>query len=1264
MWVGCPFNDTGLRGKFISHNGLLFSEPTMADALHIAAVQNNKDTVLSLLNRGANINAVNSFQNTALHWSAFRDSHEVAGVLLQHGVDVDATNKRGQTALHVASTNNSTRTLKLLLQYKSDQNKVDSEGNTAMHVAALNDRHDIVSILVNHGADLNIKNKDGRAPLHVALTFKCKNVAIFLIDHGADLRSVSLSGLTVFQWAAINDKELLLMLIKRGASVSISDEERNSAFLWAVEHNPDLVPLLIEYGTNINAANHSGMTALHLATLRNEKLAIDLVRRGADVNLKDQQGHSALHLAATSNCKELTKCLLENNADVNAVDEYDNTALHKAAEADLKELSGHVVQLLFERGANINARNNYERTALQFAIENNNKTITEFLLNHGADANIVDVKGENALHSAVKISSKELAGLVLDHVNDINIRNRNGETCLHFAAKYSNKVTVSLLLDRGAHVNAVNDLGQTPLHCACIHSQTFGEEITRLLLSQGVETNHRDNLGRTALHYAVVNGTLSTTTQLVESGAKINAVDDSGKVTLNEVLFLKKLDLAQYLLRQPGIIVRIFDENGNSPFHLLAQVTTVTESPLGIKSTIAEIANQLLARGALVNARNLLDQTALHLASSACIAEILLEKGAWPNAKEMYTGNTPLLSYTKASFVADAEYAIDCNYLQTLISMGMSPWIANDIGETVLGNLLGRNYFQTARCLIQLMKGKGDSNVNNKHSNDETLLHVICSSGTDETLQFINLLLESRAHVNALNGNGETPLHILCKKITHMSEDTITRRVFLSAVGRLVDSGADVNIRDRSGDSSIQIAQGIEQFCILLKCPAKLSEHLPCLKWLEPKSHKHNFKLSEVVNGKMSFCVQSYQYHKEPIGYGSFSHVYAGIDVRDGREVAVKRMEKDRLCQSEDQREISSLVKLCNCEDVVRYFCCLEDSYFIYIILELMEGTLDEYLDIQTHRQHDKGIELCKDVVRGLHFFHELRVLHRDIKPDNILYKVSPRLCFKIADFGLSTEINTMEFKSVIHGCVGTRCWMAPELLHMVGKVNHSFASDVFACGLVLHYILDAKNHPFSSPLEIGNERSIVAKQIETEKNILEQNLNLSKQLTSESRDLIDWMLCKDELSRPTTREIINHPLFWSRKKKTLFLVAVGNQQEFSFSRYVQRDHSTVEKELENCLDPTFSEEPWDFSIYPTYTEITSTGRRYNTSSSVDLVRFIRNANAHVSDPNRSNQVKKDILDNIFLDKFPSLLIQVYKVIKANKWDEERTEIMSVLSSE
>ena len=228
---------------------------------------------------------------------------------------------------------------------------------------------------------------------------------------------------------------------------------------------------------------------------------------------------------------------------------------------------------------------------------------------------------------------------------------------------------------------------------------------------------------------------------------------------------------------------------------------------------------------------------------------------------------------------------------------------------------------------------------------------------------------------------------------------------------------------------------------------------------------------------------------------------------------------------------------------------------------------------------------------------------------------------------------------------------------------EHSEASDVFSTGLVLHHILAEKKHAFGPKDEMGmNDAKI---QVETEMNIMNGKLNLSDIISPEARHLLHLMLQYKKDERPTAAVCLKHPFFWSKKKKKEFLYAVGNQPEFQEPRHVAsaRGLSSVELDVEATLGPEFTSNPWDAKIPQIYIEMASTprSRRYDTTSAVDLVRFVRNSYAHVSDATRPTGFQVELLNKfVYLDKFPTLFITVYQAVMKYVW-RGREEIKCVV---
>ena len=734
------------------------------------------------------------------------------------------------------------------------------------------------------------------------------------------------------------------------------------------------------------------------------------------------------------------------------------------------------------------------------------------------------------------------------------------------------------------------------------------------------------------------------------------------------------LELAEHQSHCREVFLYNRDSSGNSPIHHWAMTSSKNDlGNIDDSMMIAEYGKMLIKMGALVNARNNQDQTPLHVVVSREAIACLLEHGAWSNVTSGFSGNTPLLtrvtSLDSSSFEVYETFNEDRSNRsdgrkewQEIFAMGLNPWVTNNKGQSVLELLIRKRNFVLAKALISFFKDAAP--LDTKHTNGKTILHILCSATANELQQVIDDLLKAGVTVNAMNSAKETPLHLVCRGISGISEsvEDVYSMCFWIA-RRLLAYGADPSLQDSDGASCYDIAKSLPQLLELLKQPIDITAIPPLHRWSYPKSEAHQNAIAQVVRRQKSKQIECYHYHKEPIGSGGFGHVFAGVDERDGREVVVKRIEKHKLLHPRDRREIVNLVKLRNCEEVVRYLGHCEDADFVFLILDLMEGTLNEYLD-KTSKDVSLSVSLCRDIVNGLQFLHEMSVLHRDLKPGNILYRISPKACFKIADFGLSSKatFNTTLQTSVTYAAAGTRCWMAPELLQATEEINHSKASDVFACGLVLHFFLAEKRHPFAKPSTIA--KGAISEQNETERNIIDYRPFLDKDLPPEARHLMEKMLDENSVRRPRTSDILSHPHFWSEAKKIRFLEAVGNQPEVQQPRHKVTAPSSVEQDLENTLGNDLAVvDGWENSIPDVYLEMTGAGgRRYDTHSAVDLVRFVHNSYAHASDQNRTARFQNLLMkDFVFFKTFPSLLIEVFKAVIIHGWDKTRKEIESAL---
>jgi len=184
------------------------------------------DIAQHLLDVGANGSAkATGSKETPLHHAATNGHRALARLLVDRGADVSAVEKDGSTPLHRAATKGHEALAQLLIDRGADVSAADKDGLTPMHRAAANGHEALARLLVDTGAEVSATNKDGWTPLHFAAWKGQEALARVLIDHGADVSAVEEDGSTPLHRAAAKGHEALVqLLIDRGADVSAADE--------------------------------------------------------------------------------------------------------------------------------------------------------------------------------------------------------------------------------------------------------------------------------------------------------------------------------------------------------------------------------------------------------------------------------------------------------------------------------------------------------------------------------------------------------------------------------------------------------------------------------------------------------------------------------------------------------------------------------------------------------------------------------------------------------------------------------------------------------------------------------------------------------------------------------------------------------------------------------------------------------------------------------------------------------------------------------
>ncbi|KAL2318188.1 hypothetical protein Fmac_032064 [Flemingia macrophylla] len=272
----------------------------------------------------------------------------------------------------------------------------------------------------------------------------------------------------------------------------------------------------------------------------------------------------------------------------------------------------------------------------------------------------------------------------------------------------------------------------------------------------------------------------------------------------------------------------------------------------------------------------------------------------------------------------------------------------------------------------------------------------------------------------------------------------------------------------RCGNSLLEILQDIIFYVLeveIIFCAGKFFIGLlPCIVFFIYKWRKRHLSVYENIENYLqqnSLTTIGYSYKeikkmskgfKDKLGEGGYGSVFKG-KLRSGPFVAIKVLRKSKGKGQDFMSEVATIGRIHHQNVVQLIGYCVEDSKRALIYEFMSNGSLDKLIfskNENIHLSYDQIYNISIGIARGIAYLHhgcEMKILHFDIKPHNIL--LDEKFTPKVSDFGLAKLYPIDDDIVTMTAARGTIGYMAPELFYKnIGRISHK--ADVYSFGMLL----------------------------------------------------------------------------------------------------------------------------------------------------------------------------------------------------------------------
>ena len=372
------------------------------------------------------------------------------------------------------------------------------------------------------------------------------------------------------------------------------------------------------------------------------------------------------------------------------------------------------------------------------------------------------------------------------------------------------------------------------------------------------------------------------------------------------------------------------------------------------------------------------------------------------------------------------------------------------------------------------------------------------------------------------------------------------------------------------------------------------------------------------------------------IGHGAFGQVNIALHIASGRLVAIKIFAKKNLKNTRAKQKIKNEIEMLShfhhpfINQILDNF---ETDTHIFIVMEYVCGDLLGFIRKRGKLSEAVSKLIFKQLIEGLKYIHKKKVVHRDIKLDNILIDLTNTI--KICDFGVSRYYSKDEL--MFEHC-GTPAYISPEIFENNGYKGTG--CDIWSAGVTLYYMLEGVQ-PFKA-------NSIK----ELENTIIKGDYKPLEEVSSEVNDLIKGMLQVNTKKRFGVDDILNHP--WLNK--------VDLNQRQKLNLFTDAEKILMSKFDVNYLNSNKSELIENFTIKNIEDENKNSSKVGNTKSII-FAPYNSYIEVNTEENNENNQNNQNKINISFEEDIDYKEIPIMNDICKFGWRAQQANIQYELSN-